>query len=155
MSDDALSDILECHWGDMRLFGIGDIDGAGLTRGWSSAEESHVWNDGPEVTLRLALPAPARPAVLQIEGSAFIRPGQPLQEVTFFVNGFRLGFWRMTTTDLVSLAVRIEPEQMFARADLLLLDCTFHIPLSIRPMDLGEGTDRRELGFCFQTLSVE
>jgi len=145
---------IECEWGLGRLFGSCDIGSNGLISGWSDPEPAHVWNDGPDAHFRLSFPGPARRAVLSVEGMAFIRPRQPSQDITLYVNGFRLGFWRLFSAGGDTLSAAIEPEQMFARGDQVVLDCTFHIPTCVRPMDLGEGNDRRQLGFCFFSVLV-
>jgi hypothetical protein len=154
MLDARHTDALPCEWDSLRMFGSGDIADEGLVRDWSQAEPSHLWNDGPEPSLRLLLNGKPRVATLQITGLPFIRPGQPLQELTLYINGFRLAFWRLTAAGLNTLSAAIEPEQMLIRGQSLLLSCVFHLPHSIRPMDLGEGSDRRALGFCFETLLI-
>jgi hypothetical protein len=145
---------VDVGWGVVRLFGTCDIGDYGLGQGWAPPEPSHIWNDGPDATLHLLLRGEPRRAKLSIDGMPFIRPGQPRQEITLYVNGFRLGFWRLLEPKIGTLSAMIAPEQMFMRGENCVLDCTFHIPTCARPMDLGEGGDRRELGFCFQTVVV-
>jgi hypothetical protein len=145
---------IDISWGISRLFGTCDIGHSGIGRGWSEPEPSHIWNDGPDATLTLLLPGGPCHARLSVDGLPFIRPGQPVQDMTLYVNGFRLGFWRLVSSTVSTVSAAIAPEHMFVRREGCFLECTFHIPTCCRPMDLGEGSDRRQLGFCFQTLVV-
>jgi hypothetical protein len=140
--------------GATRLFGNFDLAGAGLLSGWSSPEDPHIWNDGPEAVLQIVTEPVKRSLRLSIEGTPFIGGGCNLQEVTLYVNGMRAGFWRLRESKSYILSATIEPEQMFERNGHAILTCVWHLPRSARPVDMGLGKDTRELGFCFRSVTL-
>ena len=143
---------LEYEPGVVRLFGAADIGVTGLKSGWSYPENGHTWNEGIDATLVLSLEDVEGVSHLVVEGQPYLSAQQPVQEITVFVNGFWAGFRRLTGLGAFSLDVEIQPEWWFRRGDRFLLNVVFHIPTSVRPVDLGEGTDSRTLGFCFRSL---
>jgi len=82
--------------GVVRCFGGDDIREAGMVRGWAAPEDAHSWNDGPEAVLVLAADRPDFPCALVVEGAPLIVPARQRQDATLYVNGLRLGFWRLT-----------------------------------------------------------
>jgi hypothetical protein len=140
--------------GIQRLFGTCDIRTAGLGRNWATPEEGHVWNDGPNASFFVSSDMPKGRCLLGFEGEPYIRPGCSKQDITLYVNGLRLGFWRLTDTVSYQLLAPVEPEQWLARGKEGLLHIIWHLPDSIQPASLGDGEDRRELGFCFRSFTV-
>ncbi len=149
-----MTDEVTCEPGVTRLFGDGDLGRHGLLSGWAAPEEGHVWNDGPEAVLRLRTGRPRAPCTLTFEGEPFLGQGCARQDLVLYLNGFRIGFWRLTEPRTYRLAATIEPEQLFERDGAAVARCIWHLPHSVRPAVLGQGTDTRELGFCFRTLTI-
>jgi hypothetical protein len=140
--------------GVTRLFGICDLGDVGLAGGWSAAEEAHVWNDGPEATMHVHMSKPRRTCILTFEGEPFITDGCERQDVTLFVNGFHIGSWRLTEARSYRLSARVEPEQIWERGGKAVAHCVWYMPRSVRPSEVGLGSDHRELGFCFRAFAI-
>jgi hypothetical protein len=140
--------------GVTRLFGNFDLAGTGLISGWSDPEDPHVWNDGPEAVLQIVTEPVKRPVRLSIEGIPFIGGTCKFQDVSLYVNGMRAGFWRLRESKSYVLSSTIEPEQTFERNGKSSLICAWHLPSSVRPVDMGLGKDTRELGFCFRSATL-
>ena len=146
---------LECEPGVMRLFGLSDIGTRGLISGYAHPEYGHNWNEGIDPTLVLAVEGKISAAMLTIEGEPFVSRLQPLQELTVYVNGHRAAFWRLSRRTDHSLRFAVEPEWWLPRNGWSVLKLVFHLPNSVRPVDVGEGEDGREMGFCFRSLLLE
>ena len=140
--------------GVIRLFSKGDIGARGLLSGWAAPEEGHTWNDGIETAVLLEAEVPEGPVTIVIEGTPYLYGQVSHQDVTLFANGYRVGFWRLTERRQIALTARIEPEQWFMRNGKASLRLVFNIPESIRPKELGDGADGRELGFAFCTIHI-
>jgi hypothetical protein len=125
-----------------------------MRAGWAQPEGSHVWNDGPESHMEVAVAETHRALSIAITGIPLIHQQRPFQEITLFVNGYRLGFWRLRKADVSLLSATIAPEQIWPRAGRGMLHLAWHIPFSVSPSQLGTGSDGRELGFCFHALSL-
>jgi hypothetical protein len=145
---------MDWELGTTRLFGNYDIGTTGLISGWSSPEDPHVWNDGPEAVLQLSTIIVKHPLRLTFEGVPFIGGKCTFQDVALYMNGARLGFWRLREPRAQMLSAIIEPEQIFERRGKAMLTCIWHLPQSVRPVDVGAGKDTRELGFCFRSITV-
>jgi len=148
------SNLLECQTGVIRLFGIADIGQRGLLSGWAFPEEGHTWNEGYDAALSISVSAAPAPCMLLIEGEPYVSRQQPVQDITIYANGHRGGFWRMSERTEFALLMPIEPEWWFARGNIWTLKLVFHLPNSIRPVDIGDGEDGREIGFCFRTFQI-
>ena len=140
--------------GGTRLFGNFDLAGTGLISGWSSPEDPHIWNDGPQCVLQIVTEPVGRALRLSIEGSPFLGGTSIFQDVTLHVNGARIGFWRLREPKSYVLSATIEPEQILERDGKAILTCAWHLPGSARPVDMGIGKDTRELGFCFVSATL-
>jgi hypothetical protein len=143
---------LVCEWDVTRLFGLSDIATSGLKGGWAQPEEEHTWNDGFDATLLLAVDEGRGAATLTIEGQPYITGQRPVQDITIYINGYRAAFRRMTARTGHTLTIRIEPEWWVTRDDRPALNVLFHLPGSVRPSEIGDGSDGRNVGFCFRTL---
>jgi len=75
--------------------------------------------------------------------------------MTVYVNGYRAGFWRLVERLEHTLRIGVEPEWWFRRTGRSVLKVVFHLPTSVRPVDIGDGVDSRHLGFCFRSLLLE
>ncbi|HQT46001.1 MAG TPA: hypothetical protein PLY97_02165 [Acidocella sp.] len=140
--------------GVTKNFGSGG-DMAELGDGWAWPEDNQNWNDGYEASLKIALPsAPENPCTLLLEALPHLASGVAYQDVTFYFNGFRLGFWRLDTANSQVLEVIIEPELWFKRYGGGLGICTWHLPNSTKPSDISNSQDQRRLGLCFQSLTI-
>ena len=140
--------------GVTRLFGNFDLAGAGLVSGWSAPEDPHIWNDGPESVLQIVTDSVKRAFRLAVEGIPFIGGTCTSQDVTLYVNGARVGFWRLRESKSHLLSAIIEPEHVLERNGKAVLTCAWHLPKSARPVDMGLGKDTRELGFCFRSATL-
>ena len=146
---------LECTPGMQRRFGRADFGRAGLTAGWSFPEDGHVWNEGLDAVLSLSLPErPKDSMVLRLGGEPYVTRHQPTQDVTAYVNGLRAGAWRLGKRQETRLDIPVEPEWWLIRNTRALVRVALSLPNSVRPVDLGDGSDSRELGFCFRTLML-
>jgi hypothetical protein len=146
--------LLACEWDVTRLFGQCDIARRGLKAGWACPEEDHTWNEGIDATLALAVEDGCGAATLVIDGEPYVTHQQPTQDMTVTVNGHFAAFWRMTERGGRTLRIGIEPEWWVIRHGRPVLNVGFHLPDSVRPIDIGDGQDGRAIGFCFRTLLV-
>ncbi len=145
-----------CELGITRLFGRADIGTKGLTEGWSACEDGHNWNDGPDTKLTLSTESvPTEPVVLAIEGLPYLATGVKRQRITLYANGYRVGFWSLAENKIHTLQALIEPEQWLSRDGRGLLKLVWHLEDSVKPIDIGDAQDHRQLGFCFRSLSLE
>jgi hypothetical protein len=92
---------------------------------------------------------------LTIEGSPYLAAGYPRQTMTLYVNGLRIAYWSLAENRPYTLAATIEPEQWLQRDDGCQLNVVWHLPESVKPIDIGDAQDHRQLGFCFRSLAVE
>ena len=76
------------------------------------------------------------------------------QRVTLFVNGLRLGAWRLAAAGSCTLQAEIEPEHWLVRDGLGTARCVWHLPDSVSPSRISAVRDERRLGFCFHSLAV-
>ncbi|HTH99301.1 MAG TPA: hypothetical protein VL752_00015 [Acidisoma sp.] len=152
----AMHKELEAEWeiGTTRLFGNFDLGTAGLISGWSAPEDPHIWNDGPEAVMQIVTGPVRRTLRVTVEAIPFISGNVTSQDVTLYVNGSRIGFWRLQESKSYLLSGMIEPEQIFERDGKALLTCSFHLPKSAKPVDVGAGKDSRELGLCFRSITL-
>ena len=145
---------LDCEPGVVRLFGTADIGTAGQLAGWAMPEEGHLWNDGQEAVLLLAMRAPVPRLLLQLGGEPYVTRIRPVQEVTLFGNGLRLGYWRLAQRADTALDVALEPEWWLRRGARAVMRLGLHLPNSTRPADVADGPDGRELALCLRTLCL-
>ncbi len=146
---------LDCEPGVVRLFGSADIGRRGQLAGWGEPEAGHVWNDGCDATLLLAIASPPTRLLLLLGGEPYVTRIRPVQEVTLFGNGLRIGHWRLARRAEVTLSVALEPEWWLRRGLRALMRLSLHLPNSARPCDIADGSDGRELGFCFHSLCLQ
>ncbi|GAB0117264.1 hypothetical protein [Acidisoma sp. 7E03] len=140
--------------GTTRLFGNFDLGTAGLISGWSTPEDPHIWNDGPEAVMQIVTEPVRRTLRITVEAIPFIGGSITSQDVTLYINGVRIGFWRLRESKSHLLTGTIEPEQMIERDGKAILTCAFHLPNSAKPADVGAGKDSRELGLCFRSITL-
>ena len=146
----------EFEFGVTRFFGRGDLSDCYFDGGWAAPEENHSWNDGIDVAILVPVKsAPKKPCVLKVRGVPNLNDAIRLQDVTLYVNGHRAGFWRMEMRQTTALTARIEPEFWVERNGHGLARCVFHIPGSARPSESSGVNDKRQLGFCFQDLTID
>ncbi|WP_459696627.1 hypothetical protein [Acidisoma sp. C75] len=141
-------------FGVTRLFGNHDLGESGLISGWAGPEDGHVWNDGPEALMHAVFEPTNRPVTLTIEGIPFLGGTIPFQDLTLYVNGARLGFWRLSQPKVCTIEAIIEPEHIFLRQGYSVLSCAFHMPGATRPVEIGLGSDTRALAFCFHSICL-
>jgi hypothetical protein len=137
-----------------RQFGSADLRTAGMVSGWAEPEEGHNWNNGKETAYGIATEAPVPRLTLEIVGQPYITQLRPAQEMTVYGNGFRLGYKRMSSQGDVLLSILLLPQWWFVEGHRATMHLVFHLPLSIRPKDVGDSEDGRELAFAFQSLCL-
>jgi hypothetical protein len=135
-----------------RAFGVEDIADAGLLAGWASSEPGHAWNDGVDATLLVATRHRPGPCDLVIEAEPYITRQNPVQEITLFANGARVGFWRLSQRQVVRMTAWIDPQWWRETHDRAALRLVFHMPQSVCPTEIGDGCDLRQLGFSFRSI---
>jgi hypothetical protein len=145
---------LECELGVTRLFGGADIRSRGMLSGWSGPEEGHTWNDGFESVMAIAVRRPVERLELIVVGEPYVTRVRPWQDLTVYGNGYRIRSWRLTVRTETPLTTILEPEWWFERDGQEVMTLTFVLPNSIRPKDLNDGQDGREIGFCFRSICV-
>ncbi len=139
-----------------RTFGLGDLSHHILISGWAAPEENHVWNDGLEASFAVWMKnPPSRKLLMRVQGSPFIARNVAHQDVTLYFNGFRVGFWRLYGMEKTFLEIEIEPEFWLARLGGAYAKCVWHLPGSLRPSDVTGADDKRQIGFCFQTITFD
>jgi hypothetical protein len=145
---------LDCEPGVIRLFGAADIGSRGMVAGWSAPEEGHTWNDGLEATYCIAVRPPMARFGLIVIGEPYVTRARPSQELTLFGNGWRIAAWRLSARIETALTASLEPEWWFTRGTRSMMKLLFYLPNSVRPKDLNDGQDGRELGFCFRSICL-
>jgi hypothetical protein len=125
-----------------------------MVSGWSAPEEGHNWNDGLEAAYCIAIRPPLGRFGLVLMGEPYVTRARPVQELTMFANGWRVAAWRMTARIETVLSVPLEPEWWFQRGSRSVMRLLFHLPHSVRPQDINDGPDGRELGFCFRSICL-
>jgi hypothetical protein len=140
--------------GVSRVFGNGDIANEGMLSGWAVPEDTHNWNDGVEATFRLAVKASGGAFELLVEGAPLIDKKYPKQEITLYVNGFRVGYWNLDDRKPQILTSFLEPEQIFWRGELGYAKCVWHMPNAVRLSEVQDSTDSRQLAFCFHSITM-
>jgi hypothetical protein len=144
--------VLSCTADVTRVFGWADINESGLVRGWASPEDSHTWNNGTDAELDLAIGQVNGPMTMTITGHPFVKPQHPLQSITVYANGYRLGFWRLKTEEVAYLTIVVQPEHWLRRRGHFVMNLVFSMLESVVPSEIGVGTDMREIGFCFNSI---
>lgn len=142
----------EWEFGVTRLFG--NLQRGSLVSGWSEPEDEHVWNNGPEAVQHILIPRSYRPLAVSLECLPFIGGSCKLQDITLYVNGIRVKFWRLRTSEIHHLEATIPPHCVAESGETVLLKCSWYLPCSISPQAAGIGGDGRELGLCFRALTI-
>ncbi len=137
-----------------RDFGIFDLDRSVLVSGWADPEDGHNWNDGCEAVLSMLIADPGQCCTIEFMGEPFLRGHCLRQDIVLHVNGFHVGFWRLTDTGPRTLLAHIEPEQLFRRGEAVLLRCAWSFPNGTSPAALGISDDTRQLAFCFRSIII-
>ena len=146
----------EFELGVTRFFGRGDLNSRYFDRGWAIPEENHSWNDGIDTSLILPLKScPTKTCALKIKGIPYLTDNIRHQDMTLYVNGHRTGFWRLDARQTYFLIAEIVPEFWFDRGGKGFAKCVWHIPGSARPSEIPGINDKRQLGFCFQEITLE
>jgi hypothetical protein len=138
----------------LRLFGATDIGVQGMVSGWSGPEIGHSWNDGAEAVYAIATQAPVGRMLLSIVGEPYVTRVRPLQEITVYGNGYRIHSRRLLARVETVLDFVLESEWWFQRGRMCRMQLHFHLPNSVRPLDIADGPDGRELGFCFRSIGL-
>lgn len=146
--------ILSLQPGVPRCFGSDDIAETGMLQGWASCERGHAWNDGPDATLLVATRRRPEASELVVAVEPYVTRQNPTQDLTLYANGARAGFWRLSVREVTHLAAWIDPAWWREVGDRAVLRLVFHMPQSVVPHEIGDGDDRRQLGFSFRSLAL-
>ncbi len=150
-----LGNIPDFELGITRFFGQGDLNDKHFDYGWAVPEENHSWNDGIDASFIISLKSrPTHPCSLKIRGIPYLTDNIRNQDITLYVNGYRAGFWRLDARQTYLLVAAIAPEYWADRNGRGFAQCIWHIPGSARPSDTSGINDQRQLGFCFQEITL-
>ena len=139
-----------------RFFGRGDLNDRYFDRGWAAPEENQSWNDGIDASFIISLKSrPTQSNALKIKGIPYLTDNIHHQDMTLFVNGHRAGFWRLDSRQVFMLVTEIPPEFWYDRNGKGLANLVWHIPGSVRPSETSGTNDKRQLGFCFQEITLD
>ncbi len=142
--------------GVTRFFGRGDLNDRYFDGGWAVPEENHSWNDGIDASLIISLKSrPTQNCALKIRGKPYLTDNIHSQNMTLYVNGYRSAFWRLDARQTYMLVAEIAPEFWFDRNGKSVAKCVWHLPDSAKPSETSTTNDRRQLGFCFQEITLE
>lgn len=118
-----------------------------LWYGWSGAEESFRWTEGPEATLVFALPE-NRNTTLRIKLAPFLVQGKHSQQrVEFALNAQPLATITLTTDDAQEIVLTLPASAVRAQNVL-----TLKIPDAATPQSFGVNSDERQLGVAVHWL---
>lgn len=145
---------LECEPGVIRLFGAADIGGRGMISGWSGPEDGHNWTDGLEAVYALSIKPPVTRLLLAMMGEPYVTRARPVQDIALYGNGLRLGYWRLSVRAETALMCVLEPEWWLERGNRAYMRLVFHLPHCVRPKDINDGQDGRELALCCRSLCL-
>ncbi|HEY5798950.1 MAG TPA: hypothetical protein VIT92_01950, partial [Burkholderiaceae bacterium] len=124
-----------------------------LGTGWSPADDSGRWSDGPRATLKLQLdPAAARVYTVRLTLSTFLAPGLPSQRVLVAVNGAPSASWTITTPGDVQREFDLGAAALAASGGAVALELRF--PDARSPREMGANPDPRMVGAYLRTLSI-
>jgi hypothetical protein len=135
-------------------FGVLDLEVNGLTAGWSAPEVGHTWNDGREAIFECGVKGLTGGCVVEFSGTPFLHGGVDHQEIYLYINGFRMGYWRLTESKDYALTVKLEAEQLFRRGEFSTMKCVWFFPGAVKPVDMGINADSRALAFCFRSITI-
>ena len=117
-------------------------------------EPEHNWNDGCQTVFQTLMDDPVGPCTVEFRGEPFINDKSPRQDVLLHVNGFQVGYWRLTQSNACTLVSRVEKEQLFSRGNNVLVKLVWSFPDSVSPFARGLSNDSRELAFCFRSILI-
>jgi hypothetical protein len=142
--------------GVTRFFGRSGLNDRYFDSGWAAPEENHSWNDGIDASLLVALKSrPAQACALKIRGVPYLTNSIHSQDITLYANGYRAGFWRIDSRQTHLLVAEIAPEFWVERNGKGVAKFVWHIPGSAKPSDSSGVNDKRQLGFCFQDITLD
>ncbi|MDR3700770.1 MAG: glycosyltransferase [Candidatus Sulfopaludibacter sp.] len=120
--------------------------------GWSLAESSGTWTDGPTAQLRIPLAQPLDgPAWLTLEAGAYLNPAHRSLRVQLSCEPDPLGEWLVETPEAIERSLPI-PHFGTARQSLTL---TFQLDRPASPSSHGESGDQRLLGLRVKRLRID
>lgn len=137
-------------------FGMPAVDAAPyLARGWSGAEQTGRWTEGPEAVIDFAAPVAGQNLTVALRGQPFSLGGPP-SRISVFANGHALADWNPSpapqTFRATIPAAWIAPH---GNVSLRLIIASPRRPIDI-PLDAGQAPvmDRRQLGLWVESLVV-
>jgi hypothetical protein len=140
--------------GVKRSFGLRDVGADGLVSGWATPEDDHIWNDGPTADLAIGTRSAQSNYRLDVEARPFLAPGCASQDVTLFANGLFVGYWQLREAKHYVLSANVDKGLFLRTSGLGVMKLTWLVPKSCRPSDLRLGNDHREIGLCFQSITL-
>lgn len=131
------------------VFSRGGLGISAMIGGWSVPEDNGRWSDGPESTLLLSRPEARFGIVLEMSLSPALSP--PLRSVQ--IVGIRCNTHRVATLSIDRAGVYgvfVPPSAM--DEERLLIQFSF--PTTVRPADVSNSFDKRELGIKLQQIRI-
>ena len=119
---------------------IDGIDYFGNPVTWLFLEQPHdTFTVTPEATVDVEFPAPPLPHATR-----------PWESITAAAGAV----WEAAEFTGASPMVALEPEWWLERGSKAVMRLMLHLPHSVRPKDINDGQDGRELAFCCRSLCL-
>jgi hypothetical protein len=119
--------------------------------GWASPEAGHTWTDGPESGLLLPAPSATGSYVVTLRVSPFLFGDAVTgQRLTVMANGGEVGDFLVREQSSVECVVPLS--LIRKRPDWLAF--TFQHPDAVRPADISDIPDRRQLALSFEAIRL-
>lgn len=130
-------------------FSRGGGGDSAILGGWSTPEDSGRWSDGPEATLLLSRPAARFGIILELAlFPALVPPLRSTQVVRIRCNTHNLG---TLTVDRAGIYAIFVPPSVLDEERLLM---RFSYPNTVRPADVSNSFDKRELAIKLQQIRI-
>lgn len=131
--------------------GIGGGSAPYLTSGWSHAESTFTWSDGPSATVTFQIPASDAPLTFTAGlGGLRVDPILPFQPTEVYANGRKIADWEVGAA--ADFSVQIPPD-IAKQGGTLMIE--FRMPKAASPKSLRSGGDTRVLGLQCYTLQLQ
>jgi hypothetical protein len=118
--------------------------------GWSEAERTHSWTDGPISVLAMRIAPTTEPLTLKMKLAGFAKePEFPFQPVTVYANDEKIANWNVREPAEFTAPI---PPAISQSGGLLTI--TLKIPKAASPKALGMSQDPRLLGLACMEVSL-
>jgi len=138
--------------GQRILFNRGEDSRVYLSSGWSEAETWGTWSDGQAADILLPITDPIHSII--IEADALITSRHPAQRVIVRAEGELLASESFTDRSKNHLAITIPGPMQQVIGEKRYIRIQLEFPDAISPLELGVGTDARELGLGLIAITL-